>query len=394
VTFAGQSPAAHAAAPEATIGMDVSGQGLSIDLVGPAAAESVVALDRPTADDGALVLHTSGTTSRPKIVPLRQRNLVQSARNIATALHLTPADRSLTVMPLFHIHGIMAGLLAPLAAGGSVVCTPGFDAFKFHRWIDELRPTYYTAVPTMHQMVLARAPEPRPTSLRFVRSSSASLPSPVLESLSELFGVPVVEAYGMTEASHQMTCNPLPPGLAKPGSVGIATGIEVGILGPDNDVVAPGQRGEVAIRGATVVDGYENNAAANEAAFTAGWFRTGDEGMLDEEGYLFLTGRLKEQINRGGEKISPIEVDEVLLRHPAVAEAVTFAMPHEKLGEEVGAAVVLVDGHDASEHELRAYLSDQLAAFKVPARILFVSEIPKGATGKIQRIGLAARLDL
>ena len=341
------------------------------------------------------MLHTSGTTSRPKIVPLRQRNLAASAQNIATSLHLTAADRSLTVMPLFHIHGIMAGLLAPLSAGGCVVATPGFDAFKFHRWLDDLRPTYYTAVPTMHQMVLARSPEARrTTNLRFVRSSSASLPGPVLDGLTELFAVPVVEAYGMTEASHQMTCNPLPPGTTKRGSVGIATGIEVSILDAEHRVLPTGDRGEVAIRGATVVDGYENNPAANEAAFTAGWFRTGDEGVLDDEGYLFLTGRLKEQINRGGEKISPLEIDEILLRHPAIAEAVTFAIPHDKLGEEVGAAVVLVEGHVATEAELREFLRGQLAPFKVPKQIVVVAEIPKGATGKVQRIGLAARLEL
>ena len=396
LTVAGATPAAHAAAPPGTLAIDVRGQGLAIDLVTPAGAPTVAASvhQRPSADDQALVLHTSGTTSRPKIVPLRQRNLAWSARNIATALRLTSSDRSLNVMPLFHIHGIMAGLLAPLSAGAAVVCTPGFDAFKFHRWVDTLHPTYYSAVPTMHQMVLARAPEPQPTTLRFVRSSSAALPGPVLESLQALFGVPVVEAYGMTEASHQMTCNPLPPAATKPGSVGIATGIEVAILDGANNLLAPGERGEVAIKGRTIVDGYENNPTANEAAFTAGWFRTGDEGVLDDEGYLFLTGRLKEQINRGGEKISPVEVDEVLLRHPAVAEAITFAIPHDKLGEEVGAAVVLAEGRDVSERDLRSYLSEQLAAFKVPKRIVFVNEIPKGATGKPQRIGLSAKLDL
>jgi oxalate---CoA ligase len=390
----GQAPAALAAMPAQTTPIEVRGEGLSIELAVPEATADGSVTARPTADDEALVLHTSGTTSRPKIVPLRQRNLARSARNIAASLQLTATDRSLTVMPLFHIHGIMSGLLAPLSAGGSVVCTPGFDAFAFHRWLDELRPTYYSAVPTMHQMVLARSPDSRPASLRFVRSSSASLARPVLEGLADRFGVPVIEAYGMTEASHQMTCNPLPPGTVKPGSVGIPTGIEVAILDAANNVLPPGERGEVAIRGATVVDGYENNPAANEAAFTAGWFRTGDEGMLDEDGYLFLTGRLKEQINRGGEKISPLEIDEVLLRHPAIAEAVTFAIPHDKLGEEVGAAVVLVDGEQATEQELRTYLRGQLAAFKVPKQIVFVTEIPKGATGKLQRIGLAERLAL
>ncbi len=399
----GQSPAALAAMPDQTTPLEVRGDGLSIEFAIPAGTTTTTTTtantdasvtERPTADDEALVLHTSGTTSRPKIVPLRQRNLARSARNIAASLQLTTADRSLTVMPLFHIHGIMSGLLAPLSAGGSVVCTPGFDAFGFHRWLDELRPTYYSAVPTMHQLVLARSPGRRPTSLRFVRSSSASLARPVLEGLVDLFGVPVIEAYGMTEASHQMTCNPLPPGTVKPGSVGIPTGIEVAILDAANNPLPPGVRGEVAIRGATVVDGYENNPAANAAAFTAGWFRTGDEGTLDEDGYLFLTGRLKEQINRGGEKISPLEIDEVLLRHPAIAEAVTFAIPHDKLGEEVGAAVVLVGGQETTEQELRTYLRDHLAPFKVPKHIVFLTEIPKGATGKLQRIGLAERLAL
>lgn len=392
LTLDGASPEAHAAAPEGTIPIVVRGDGMSIDLVAP--QSTTISTQRPTADDFALVLHTSGTTSRPKIVPLRQRNLSQSARNIAATLRLTPEDRSLNVMPLFHIHGQMAGMLAPLSAGGSVICTTGFDAFKFHRWVDELRPSYYSAVPTMHQMVLARSPGPRPTNLRFVRSSSAALPGPVLEGLRGLFNVPIIEAYGMTEASHQMTSNPLPPATTKQGSVGIASGIEVAILDAQNSLVTCGVRGEVAIKGLTVVDGYENNPAANESAFTAGWFRTGDEGMLDADGFLFLTGRLKEQINRGGEKISPLEIDEVLIGHPAVAEAVTFAIPHEKLGEEIGAAVVLVEGKETTESELRDYLRERLAAFKVPRRIIIVAEIPKGATGKIQRIGLAKKLAL
>ena len=352
----------------------------------------------PTPDDVALVLHTSGTTSRPKIVPLRQRNLCRSAAGISESLHLTAADRSLNVMPLFHIHGLLAGLLAPLAAGGSVVATGGFDAFRFFGQLRALRPTYYTAVPTMHQMVLARsarhAGEARSAGLRFVRSSSASLPGPVLEELRDLFGVPVIESYGMTEATHQMCTNPLPPGEAKIRSVGLPAGIEVAILDEVGRMLDTGSRGEVSIKGPTVIDGYENNPTADEAAFTDGWFRTGDEGYLDGDGYLFLTGRLKEQINRGGEKISPLEVDEVLLRHEAVAQAVTFAMPHDKLGEEVAAAVVLADGCAATEAELRDHVSRSLAAFKVPRRLVFCDELPKGPTGKLQRIGLAQRLGL
>jgi acyl-CoA synthetase (AMP-forming)/AMP-acid ligase II len=391
ITREGEAGAAHAAAPRGTMTIAVGGDAASLDL--HAGGSRASRKSQPTESDVALVLHTSGTTSRPKIVPLRQRNLARSARNIAASLDLGAADRSLNVMPLFHIHGLMAGLLAPLSAGGSVVATPGFDAFRFHGWIDGRRPTYYTAVPTMHQMVLARAPAPRQTTLRFVRSSSAPLPVPVLEDLQTLFDVPVVEAYGMTEASHQMACNPLPPRPAKPGSAGVATGIDLAVLDEADSPLPPGERGEVAIRGGTVIDGYENNPEANAAAFTSGWFRTGDEGYLDEDGYLFLTGRLKEQINRGGEKISPLEVDDVLLRHPAVAEAVTFAIPHDKLGEEVGAAVVLEDGHETTKQELRAFVSARLAASKVP-RVVFVDELPKGATGKLQRIGMADRLGL
>jgi acyl-CoA synthetase (AMP-forming)/AMP-acid ligase II len=395
VSIAGQSQAARDALPAHMISIDLIGDGLNVDLSFPVGIGSTRAIaPSPRPDDQALVLHTSGTTSRPKIVPLRQRNLAVSARNIAAHLSLLPADRSLTIMPMFHIHGIMAGLLAPLSAGASVVCTPGFDAFKFHRWVEELKPTFYTAVPTMHQMVLARARVERHTTLRFIRSSSAPLPTPVLENLETVFGVPVIEAYGMTEASHQMTCNPLPPGVTKPGSVGIPTGVEVRIRDDANNLLPTGQRGEVAIRGAAVIDGYENNPSANESAFVDGWFRTGDEGMLDHDGYLFITGRLKEQINRGGEKISPLEVDEVLLRHPAVVEAVTFGIPHIKLGEVVGATVVLVQGCDLSEVDLRTFAGERLAAFKVPEQIIFVDEIPKGATGKVQRIGMSARLGL
>jgi acyl-CoA synthetase (AMP-forming)/AMP-acid ligase II len=395
LAFEGSAPDARAAAPATTTVIDVRSNGGAIELVAPAGSTRGTAADaRPSRDDQALVLHTSGTTSRPKIVPLRQRNLAASAGNIVTSLELTERDRALAVMPLFHIHGIMASTLAPLSAGGAVIATPGFDAFKFHRWLAELRPTYYTAVPTMHQMVLARAGERVPTSLRFVRSSSASLPSAVLDGLRELFDVPVIEAYGMTEASHQMTCNPLPPRSTKPGSVGIATGIEVTVLDQGGDELPRGMRGEVSIKGRSVVDGYENNPTANEAAFTNGWFRTGDEGMIDDDGYVFLTGRLKEQINRGGEKISPLEIDDIVLRHPDIAEAVAFSIPHDKLGEDVGLAAVRVDGSHLSEKELRDYLSGQLAAFKVPRTILFVDEIPKGATGKIQRIGLAQRLGL
>ena len=347
-------------------------------------------------DDVALVLHTSGTTSRPKIVPLLHRNVCASAQNIRTTLSLTPEDRCLNVMPLFHIHGLMAPVLSSLASGASVSCTPGFNALKFFSWLDQVAPTWYSAVPTMHQTILARAGRNTEivagARLRFIRSSSASLPPQVLGELEALFGVPVVEAYAMTEASHQMTCNQLPPGMRKAGTVGPAAGPEVSIMDDEGNLLEPGSVGEIVIRGPNVTPGYENNPEANATAFTHGWFRTGDQGVMDEDRYVTLTGRLKEIINRGGEKISPKEVDEVLMDHPAVQQVVTFAVPHDKLGEEVAAAVVLREGAEATPEEIRAFAAERLAAFKVPRTVVVLDEIPKGPTGKLRRIGLAEQL--
>ncbi len=349
-------------------------------------------------DDVALVLHTSGTTSRPKIVPLAHRNVCASARNIREFLSLSAADRGLNIMPLFHIHGLIAGVLAPLSAGGQVCCTSGFNALKFFGWMEEARPTWYTAVPTMHQAILGRAAGNRAaiaaSPLRFIRSSSSAMPPQVIREIEEVFGAPLVEAYGMTEASHQMAANPLPPRVRKPGTVGIAAGPEVAIMDEAGTLLSHGEVGEVVIRGENVTRGYENNPKANAEAFTDGWFRTGDQGVMDAEGYLSITGRLKEIINRGGEKVSPREVDEVLMDHPAVAQVVTFAIPHDRLGEEVGAVVVLREGAALAERELREFAATRLADFKVPRKVLFMTEIPKGATGKLQRIGLAAKLGL
>ncbi len=350
------------------------------------------------ADDVALILHTSGTTSRPKIVPLSHRNVCASARNISATLRLTAADRELHVMPLFHIHGLIAGVLAPMAVGSQIFCTPGFNALKFFSWMKECKPTWYTAVPTMHQTILARAAnnmdviEANP--LRFIRSSSSSMPPQVIAELERVFKAPLIESYGMTEAAHQMASSPLPPALRIPGSVGIAAGPEVAIMDNAGNLLAAGEIGEIVIRGENVTLGYENNEKANAEGFTNGWFRTGDQGTMTAAGYLTLTGRLKEIINRGGEKISPREVDEVLMDHPAVAQVVTFGMPHDKLGEEVAAAVVLRDGKTATDQEIRAFAATKLADFKVPRKIIIMDEIPKGATGKLQRIGLAQKLGL
>ena len=349
-------------------------------------------------DDIALILHTSGTTSRPKIVPLTQRNVCASARNIAATLALSPSDIELHIMPLFHIHGLIAGVLAPWAAGSSIFCTPGFNALKFFGWMKEAKPTWYTAVPTMHQTILSRAAGNvdviAANPLRFIRSSSSSMPPQVIAQVEEVFKTPLIESYGMTEAAHQMASNPLPPAKRIPGSVGIAAGPEIAIMDNDGNLLAAGEIGEIVIRGENVTLGYENNPKANAEGFTHGWFRTGDQGQLTPDGYLSLTGRLKEIINRVGEKISPREVDEVLMDHPAVAQVVTFGIPHEKLGEEVGAVIVLKAEQTATERDIRDFAAKRLADFKVPRKILFMDEIPRGATGKLQRIGLSAKLGL
>ena len=349
-------------------------------------------------DDVALILHTSGTTSRPKIVPLSQRNLCESADNICRGLELGCDDCVLNIMPLFHIHGLVAAVLSTLVSGGTLACTPGFVATEFFAWLQRVRPSWYTAVPTMHQAIVARAEgcgEVIASSrLRFIRSSSSPLPPPVAHRIEEVFGVPVIEAYGMTEAAHQICSNPLPPATRKFGSVGPAAGPQVAIMNANGERLEPDTVGEVVIRGTNVTPGYESNPEANAQSFTHGWFRTGDEGRFDTDGYLFLTGRIKEIINRGGEKISPREIDEVLLEHPKVTQAVTFAIADDRLGEEVAAAVVLGRGQTSSEHELMAFAARSLAEFKVPRRVVIVEEIPKGPSGKLQRIGLAKQLGL
>jgi acyl-CoA synthetase (AMP-forming)/AMP-acid ligase II len=348
------------------------------------------------ADDVALLLHTSGTASRPKMVPLTQTNLLAAARYVGATLQLRPTDCCLNVMPLFHTHGLVGALLSSLGAGGSTVCTRSFEVGKFFGWLEEWKPSWYSAVPTMHQAILAQARcasiQPVRSSLRFVRSSSSALPPSVMAGLEAAFGVPMIESYGLTEAPGQIASNPLPPHTRKPGSVGLAAGPMVAILNEAGEVQPSDRKGEVAVRGLNVTSGYVHNPAANAMAFCGGWFRTGDQGYLDADGYLFITGRLKELINRGGEKIAPREVDEVLLAYPGVRQAVAFAVPHPSLGEDVAAAVILEDGATGNEAALREFALDRLPPFKVPSRILFVDDIPKGPTGKLQRIGLADRL--
>lgn len=347
------------------------------------------AVAAPSLDDVALILHTSGSTGRPKRVPLSHANLTISAQNVARSYQLTADDVSLCVMPLFHVHGLVASTLATLATGGTVVVPAKFSPLSFWRVAQEVGATWYSAVPTIHQLLLARVKpgEPPPAGaekLRFIRSCSASLPPQVMHDLEAAFGAPVLEAYGMTEAAHQMASNPLPPGARLAGSVGPGTDVGITIRDDQGRQLPPGERGEVCIHGPNVITGYENNPEANATAFfEGGWFRTGDQGILDANGYLTLVGRLKELINRGGEKISPREIDEVLLTHPAVAEAVCFGVPHQTWGEEVAAAVVLREA--VPEADLHAFCKERLAEFKRPKQIHVTEAIPRTATGKIQR---------
>jgi acyl-CoA synthetase (AMP-forming)/AMP-acid ligase II len=336
----------------------------------------------------ALVLHTSGTTSRPKLVPLRHRNLFASAGNIAATYGLAPNDVALCVMPLFHIHGLMASAMATFGSGGLVVVPSKFDPMTFWPTLHDHRATWYSAVPTMHQLLLMRTRGERPPGaegLRFIRSSSSALAPETMAQLESRFGAPVVEAYGMTEASHQMASNPLPPAPRRPGTVGVGTGVRLGIMTDEGAVLQHGSpdAGEIVIQGPNVIDGYSNNPEANAASFVDGWFRTGDQGTIDVGGYLSLIGRLKEMINRGGEKIAPREIDDVLKQHPAVGEAVAFGAPHPAWGEEVVAAVVLKE--PVTERELIAFARERLADYKVPKKVYIVDKIPTTATGKIQR---------
>jgi acyl-CoA synthetase (AMP-forming)/AMP-acid ligase II/aryl carrier-like protein len=347
--------------------------------------------------DVALVLSTSGTTARPRFVPLTHTAVCTAAHDMGVALALVESDRLLNVMPLFHGHGLIATLLASLTAGASVVCPPGFDSSRFFAWMTEFHPTWYSAVPTIHQAILGRAALHRETiasyPLRLIRSSSAALPPQVLTELERVFHAPVIEAYGMTEVP-SIACNPLPPRPRKTSSVGVATGPEVAIMDDRGNLLPAGESGEVVVRGVSVMQGYDNDPLATRNAFTHGWLRTGDQGFLDTEGYLFITGRFKEIINRGGEKIAPQEVDDVLMDHPAVAQAVTFAVPDARLREEIAAAVVLRQHAAATERDLRQFVATRLADFKVPRRVLIVEELPQGPIGKLQRLGLVDKLGL
>ena len=349
-------------------------------------------------NDIALILHTSGTTSKPKMVPLNHKNLVTSAKNIGKTLKLSIKDKNIILMPSFHIHGIVASILAPLVFGGKIVILPRFNALSFFKSLEKHSPTWFTGVPTMLQAVLDRASRNSKiiskSKLRFIRSSSASLPTSILTEIEKVFKVPVIESYGMTEASHQMTSNLLPPKKRKVGSVGVPTGINVKTVDDNFKKLKADQVGEILIKGKSILKKYIASKDINRNAFINGWFRTGDLGYLDKDGYLYISGRIKEIINRGGEKISPKEVDEVFTSNKKVNKAVSFAVKHPKLGEDIALAVVLNNNIKCTANELKQFAKNKLAGFKIPKQILFLDEIPLGATGKIQRIGLAKKLGI
>ena len=386
---------ARAAAGDATpiIETGIDGEGM-VQFSAATTAGAARAREDVSPDDIALILHTSGTTSRPKRVPLPHRNLMISSSSVAATYRLTPEDVSLCVMPLFHVHGLVASTFATLLTGGTVVVPSRFNPLSFWATVRDHHVSWYSAVPTIHQVLLSRSkPGAKPAGaeqLRFIRSCSAALAPQTMSDMEERFGAPVLEAYGMTEAAHQMASNPLPPGSRKGGSVGQGTGVSIAILNDAGDLLATGETGEVSIKGPNVFRGYEGNPKANAEAFTGGWFRTGDQGYLEEDGYLRLTGRIKELINRGGEKISPLEIDALLLTHPAVAEAVCFGIPDRVYGEAVAAAVVLTSS--VTEAELIAHCRSSLSDFKCPKVIHIVESIPRGATGKIQRRNVAAQI--
>ena len=353
---------------------------------------------KPNDYDEALVLHTSGTTSRPKIVPLSNLNIFTSAVNISKSLKLTADDHCLNIMPLFHIHGLIAVLSASAKVGASVCASNGFNALKFLDLAETQNITWYSGVPTMHQAILLRAQKnsdkAKKLNLRFIRSSSASLPPAIFGQLNDIFQTPVIEAYGMTEATHQMTSNPLPPAIQKPGLVGMPAGPEICIMNDKNEKLPQGEIGEICIKGDNVTNGYENNPEANKQSFVNDWFRTGDEGFFDEDGYLKISGRLKEIINKGGEKISPLEVDNILMDFPPIDQALCFGYKDKMLGEDIAVAIKLKENKSCTEDDIKSYANEKLAKFKIPKKIFIVEDIPKGATGKLQRIGLAKKFGL
>jgi oxalate---CoA ligase len=349
---------------------------------------TALSLDDPDPEAPAFILHTSGTTADPNLVPFSHRNMLAVTKRLQAWFNLTPQDRCLNVSPVYYSHALTTTVLPPLLAGGSVAFPANASNVDLSEWLGALEPTWYSAGPTLHLSVLEKAQlrsDARTMhSLRFISSAGAPLAGDVHERLQTVLGVPVLEHYGSSETA-QISTNLPAPGPSKPGTCGIPARDTVRIVGEDGRPLPPGERGEILVRTASVMSGYLNAPELNRAAFIDGWFRTGDIGSLDEEGFLSLHGRQKELINRGGEKIAPLEIDNALMRHPDVAQAAAYAVPHPRLGEDVAAAVVLRPGSKITADELREFLGRQLATYKNPRRITIVDQLPKGITGKVQR---------
>nr|WP_283805871.1 AMP-binding protein [Bradyrhizobium sp. ARR65] len=350
----------------------------------------------PDPHSPAFILQTSGTTAQPKLIPFSHSNMLAAAARLQDWFGLTPQDRCLSVSPPFYSHGLKVTVFTPLLTGGSIAVPANNAILALDEWLDVLRPTWYSAGPAFHAAVLDKArrlDDARAAhTLRFVVSGGAPLPTDVQDDLQRILGVPVLEHYGSSEAA-QIAANLPPPGPNKPGTCGQPWPDTLAIVGEDRHLLSAGERGEIWIRGPTVFSGYLDAPELNQAAFIDGWFRTGDIGSLDEDGFLSLHGRLSELINRGGEKIAPAEIESALLRHPAVAEAAAFAISHPRLGEDVAAAIIAAPGAQTTPRELREFLQGELASFKVPRRIVILDQLPKGATGKVQRRRLRESLD-
>jgi oxalate---CoA ligase len=366
------------------------GMGLRIPTVGPTAAP-----EGPESTAPAFILQTSGTTGDPKLIPFTHCNMLAAAARVQSWFDLGPSDRCLSVSPVCYSHGLKVTIFTPLITGGSIAFPASSSTLDVDEWLTRLRPTWYSAAPTLHRYMLDKTQSLSDLcsvhSLRFILSGGAPLLRDIREALAATLGVPVLEHYGSSEAA-QISANLPPPKLYRAGTCGVPPEGTVKIVGDDGQELSAGQQGEILVGGPTVTSGYLHAPELNHLAFVDDWFRTGDVGSIDSDGFLTLHGREKELINRGGEKVSPVEIDQALLQHPNVAEAAAFAVPHSRLGEEVAAAVVLREGATVTPLDLRKFLLSSLAQFKIPRRIVFVDRLPKGVTGKVQRKRLSELL--
>lgn len=336
----------------------------------------------------ALILYTSGSTGKAKGVMLTHQNLLAEMKNIMDAHKLTTEDKVLCVLPWFHINGLVITMLTPLLAGHEIVVAERFSQKNFWKWIDQYQITWFSGVPTIYVYLLAEEDSAKHHTLRFARSASSSLPVQILQEFEQRYQVPVIESYGMTEGGSQLTSNPVPPEVRKPGSVGLPCGLEMRIVDDAGNTCRTGEVGEVQFCGRSISKGYYKKKKETEEAFDGRWFRTGDMGCVDEDGYLYLSGRKKELINRAGEKFSPQEIDEILYRCKGIKMAAAVGVPDHARGEETVAFCVPKEKKKPSEEEILAFCRTYLADYKLPKEIIWIDELPIGGNGKIQRLKL------